>query len=380
MLMYERLSADERNQRLSVLTEEQGDFLVYEMKRGRRTIFENVMRDEKITALKSVDIKLQEDEMNVVDWLISDYEDFGPGNLDGRCACGRRLRYMFTIEHQITHKKIQYGKDHLSAFLNIEVNEIDGVINELDKIDYELDELLWKTENNEYYYEYYERLPDKTVVSESIKKHIDINVPFLDRQINRLNKHFEQQMEALEEEQRKIQREVELEKCQETRRQIAELLKEKKKIGDMLGAERKAQREAESKRQQQENERIERLLQEKREKDAKLIDSVKAQLSYGATFNDIAYSLVLNGQNSAVAISNIIANDFGFDKRNSIGAMKRPYIYMDVLLALKKQVDNGNLIMDESSNIEDCIFYVNPYRAEDCSDKTEEVQQTLFLF
>ncbi|PJO44511.1 hypothetical protein [Lysinibacillus xylanilyticus] len=380
MLMYERLSADERNQRLSVLTEEQGDFLVYEMKRGRRTIFENVMRDEKITALKSVDIKLQEDEMNVVDWLISDYVDFGPGNLDGQCACGRRLRYMFKIEHQITHKKIQYGKDHLSAFLNIEVNEIDGVINELDKIDYELDELLWKTENNEYYYEYYERLPDKTVVSESIKKHIDINVPFLDRQINRLNKHFEQQMEALEEEQRKIQREVELEKCQETRRQIAELLKEKKKIGDMLGAERKAQREAESKRQQQENERIERLVQEKREKDAKLIDAVKAQLSYGATFNDIAYSLVLNGQNSAVAISNIIANDFGFDKRFSIGAMKRPYIYMDVLLALKKQVDNGNLIMDESSNIEDCIFYVNPYRAEDCSDKTEEVQQTLFLF
>lgn len=378
--MYERLSADERNQRLSVLTEEQCDFLVYEMKRSRRTIFENVMRDEKITALKSVDIKLQEDEMNVVDWLISDYDDFGPGNLDGRCACGRRLRYMFTIEHQITHKKIQYGKDHLSAFLNIEVNEIDGVINELDKIDYELDELLWKTENNEYYYEYYERLPDKTVVSESIKKHIDINVPFLDRQINRLNKHFEQQMEVLEEERRKIQREVELEKCQETRRQIAELLKEKKKIGDMLGAERKAQREAESKRQQQENERIERLLQEKREKDAKLIDAVKAQLSYGATFNDIAYSLVLNGQNSAVEISNIIANDFGFDKRNSIGAMKRPYIYMDVLLALKKQVDNGNLIMDESSNIEDCIFYVNPYRAEDCSDKTEEVQQTLFLF
>jgi len=214
---------------------------------------------------------------------------------------------MFTNEHQITHKKIQYGKDHLSAFLNIEVNEIDGVINELD-------ELLWKTENNEYYYEYYERLPDKTVVSESIIKHIEMNVPFLDRQINRLNKHFEKQIEALEEEQRKIQREVELEKRQETRRQIEELLKEKKKIDDMLEAERKAQREAEYKRQQQENERIERLLQEKREKDAKLTDAVKAQLSYGATFNDIAYSLVLNGQNSAVAISNIMANDFGFDK------------------------------------------------------------------
>ncbi|MFJ7914099.1 MULTISPECIES: hypothetical protein [unclassified Lysinibacillus] len=153
------------------------------------------------------------------------------------------------------------------------------------------------------------------------------------------------------------------------------------KIDDMLEAERKAQREAEYKRQQQENERIERLLQEKREKDAKLIDTVKAQLSYGATFNDIAYSLELNGQHSAVAISHIMADDFGFDKRFSIGVMKRPYIYMDVLLSLKKQVDNGNLIMDESSNIEDCIFCVNPYHAEDSCNKTDEVQQqTLLLF
>ncbi len=106
--MYKKLSADEREQRLSVLTAEQRDFLENEMKRGRWTIFENVMREEKITALRCIDIRLQEGEMNVVDWLITDYEDFGPRNLEGRCACGRRLRYMFTVEHQITRKKIQY--------------------------------------------------------------------------------------------------------------------------------------------------------------------------------------------------------------------------------------------------------------------------------
>lgn len=121
MYMYKKLSADEREQRLSVLTAEQRDFLENKMKRGRRTIFENVMREEKIAALKSIDITLQEGEVNVVDWLITDYEVFGPDNLGGRCACGRRLRYMFTVEHQITRKKIQYGVDHLSAFLNIEV-------------------------------------------------------------------------------------------------------------------------------------------------------------------------------------------------------------------------------------------------------------------
>lgn len=379
--MYEKLSIAEREQILSLLTAEQRDFLENKVKRGRRTVFENFMREEKITALESVDITLQEDERNVIDWLISDYDDFGPGNLNGRCACNRRLRYMFTVEHQKTHKKIRYGKKHLSIFLNIEVKDINGVINELDKFDYELDELLWKVKNNQYYHEYYERLLDKTVVSKSIKEHIEVNVPLLDTQINRLKKHFDKQMEILKEEQRKMQREAELEKSQEEKRRIEEQLKEKKRIEEMLEAERRAQDEAEFKRQQHENERVERLLQEKREQVAKIIEAVKAQLGYGATFEDIAYSLVLNGQHSAVEISHIMVNNFDVDKRMSEGVMNRPYIYMDVLVALNKQVNNGNLIIDESSDIKDCLFYVNPYHEEDSSNENEEVQQqTLSLF
>lgn len=376
--MYERISADEREQLLAVLTTEHCDFLENELKRGRRTVFENVMRDEKITAIKSVDTMLQEDEMNVVDWLLSDYDDFGPGNLDGQCACGRPLRYMFTVEHQITYKKIQYGRDHLSAFLNIEVKDINGVINELDKIDHELDELLWKVKDNQYYHEYYERIPDKTVVSDSIKKHIEVNVPLLDRQINRLNMHFEKQMETLVEEHRRIKQEASLEKRLEEKRRFEALLRENKVIEDKLEAERKSQREAEFKRQQQENERVERLLREKKEKEAELVAAMKAQLSYGATFDEIAYSLVLNGQHSAMAISFSMINDFGFDKRMSVSTMDRPFLYYDVLVALKKQVDMGNLIMDESSDVDDCMFYVNPYREEDSGSKIEEVQQQSF--
>ncbi|WP_447402887.1 hypothetical protein ACE1MS_09685 [Lysinibacillus sp. fkY74-1] len=376
--MYERLSADEREKRLSLLTGEQRNYLENEMKRSRKTVFERLMRDEKITALKSVDITLEDNERNVIDWMITDYDDFGPGNYIGRCACNRRLRYMFTVEHQKTHKKLQYGKDHLSIFLNIEVKDVNGIIKELDDIDYELDVLLWKTKNNEYYHEYYERIPDKTVVSESIKKHIELNLPFLDPQINRLNKYFEKQMEALEEEKRRIQREVELEKRKEESSRIEELLEEKKKIDANLEAGKKSKQETEFKRQQQENERIEKLSQEQRVRDAK---SVKAQLGYHASFDEVAYSLVLNGLHSAVAISRIMANDFGFDKCLSVGTIQRPFIYFDVLLALKKQVDKGNLIMDESSNIVDCIFYVNPYHEEDRRNETEKLeQQTLSLF
>lgn len=42
---------------------------------------------------------------------------------------------MFTVEHQKTHKKLQYGKDHLSIFLNIEVKDVNGIIKELGDID-----------------------------------------------------------------------------------------------------------------------------------------------------------------------------------------------------------------------------------------------------
>ncbi len=87
MYMYERLSADEREKRLSLLTAEQRNYLENEMKRSRKTVFERLMRDEKITALKSVDITLEDNERNVIDWMITDYDDFGPGNYIGRCAC-----------------------------------------------------------------------------------------------------------------------------------------------------------------------------------------------------------------------------------------------------------------------------------------------------
>ena len=44
---------------------------------------------------------------------------------------------------------------------------------------------------------------------------------------------------------------------------------------------------------------------------------------------------------------------------------------------MKKQVDKWNLIMDESSNIVDCIFYVNPYGEEDRGNESEELQQQM---
>ncbi|QBP39863.1 hypothetical protein E2636_01245 [Paenisporosarcina antarctica] len=378
MSVIEGLTVNEREHFLSLVTTEQRDFLETEVKRGRRTIFENAMREEKISAIKSVDIALEDDEKNVVDWMISDYIDFGLGNLEGRCACRRRLRYQFTVEHQKSGKKIQYGKEHLSTFLNIDVRDIDGVIHELDKFDFELDELLVKIQEDDYGYEHYEKIQDKSVVAKDILKHMELHIPLFDRQINRLKNLYKNQLEAILKKKRKAQLEIELKKHQQDKEQFEQLKRENKQIEDMLFAQRKDEFE----KKNQENEYKKKQLLKNKVRNAKQMEALQELIGYGAKLEDVAYSLVLDGKHSAVEISKIIVTHMNVDKRISVGTLGRPYIYMDVLLALRTHVENGKLIMDESSNVDDCIFFVNPYPEEHIVDdkpKEKQGQQELAL-
>lgn len=342
--MYESLSQKERDRLLSLASEEQQDFLLNKVKRGRKTIFGNIMMNEKINAIRSVDITLTQDEKDVMDWDIIDFVDFGKGNRLGKCACGISLRFMFTVQHNKTGKTIEYGKVHLSDFLNINVKDINGLINNLYVIDYELDELLQKIESNDYGYEIYEQVSKKIDVSEDIKHHIQANVPLLERQINRLYSDF------------------------------------KKLRDEEWKAERKAFLETERQRQLLQKEQQEKMLREKRERDRDILETSKGQLHLSATFDEIAYSLVLSGVNSAVEISHIMVNHFGVDKRKSVSTMERPYIYFDILVALTKQVENGNLFLDEESDMNDCIFIVNPDNDQVERSKNDMEQQTLSLF
>lgn len=159
------------------------------------------------------------------------------------------------------------------------------------------------------------------------------------------------------------------------------LFREKKNIERVLETERTAQLKGEFNRNQQESNRKEKLAQERIKRNAKIVEVTKAQLGFGATFKDIVYSLVLNGQHSAVAISFTMIDDFGYDNKMSMSIMNRPRNYCDDLEALMKQVKIGTLIRDESTNIMDCIFHVNPYPEEDTNiNNQEEQQQSLSLF
>ena len=350
-MLIQPLSHEERNDLLALVTDEQKDFLLNKLKRGRQTIFGNFMLSEKVHAIKSADeIELSEDEQDVVDWKIVEYVDYGLGNRLGKCACGRTLRYEFTVQHTNTKKTIIYGKHHLADFLSLNVRDIDDVLYELNSFDYELDEMLLKIKEDDYGYEVIDELSTKVDLPADILEHVKFQIPLLNRQIRRLSKIIE------------------------------DMAKEEwlKKVKELSLEEQKLQSVTYQKAKVLIVERFEKEEKEKQTEEQKIIESVSQQLPPQSELGEIAFSFVKNGISSTVEISHIIRNNFNVDKRMSMGVKDRPYIYMDVVLALMKYVERGDLIFDEeSSGIEDCIFFLNPEgQLENIIHN--EVQVTLF--
>ena len=315
-MIVEPLSQNERNELLALVTDEQKEYLINNVKRGRRTIFGNIMAEEKVQAIKSVDIDLQDDERKIEDWDIVDYMDFGPGNRLGKCACGMTLRYEFTVQHKQTNKTIKYGKYHLSAFLDLPIKDIDAEMDKLRRIDYELDELLNKIKDVDYGYEILEEIPEKIELPKDIMEHIEHHIPLLDSQIRKIES---------------VLREAE-------KLEIAKRLEKAKAIL---------------------RKHFEKEQKEKKERDQKILESITQLIDPStATIAEIAYSLVLSGVSSATQISHIIRDNFNVDKRISMGILQRPYIYFDVINALKNEAENGTLYFDiEGSSMKDCYFY-----------------------
>lgn len=354
-MLFEPLSQAERNELLSIVTPEQKDYLLNKVKRGRRTIFGNIMVEEKVQAIRSVDIDLQGDERNVEDWDIIEYVDFGPGNRLGKCACNITLRFMFTVQHKRTNKTITYGKDHLRAFLNLPIKDIEAVMAGLKTIDYELDELLVKIKDDDYGYEILEEIPEEIELPKNINEHVEYQIPLLNRQIKKIeqevNKYYAEELEKVKNEKLKAER-VEAAKKVEAYLKAKEILRERYEL-----------------EQKEKQARKERILETTRH----LLESSNA------TIAEIAFSLVLSGVTSATEISRITREYFNVDKRVLSGALQRPYIYMDVVLALMNEAEKGTLYFDkESSGIEDCYFYPSKEELEIGTTSINVIQPSLF--
>lgn len=364
-MLYERLTQAQREQKLSALTKQQQQYIEHYLQRGKRTAFDNFMQDEKVTAIRSADeITLEENELQVHDWTIAQFVDYGENNRAGKCACGRALRYEFTVEHTMTKKKIQYGKEHLSQFLNIEVRDVDALLNTVEKFDYELDELLEKIDRHDFGFNLYEQLLEKEHVPSTIERHIELQLPLLDYQRRKLVKMMHAQVEA------KL-REYELQQAKED----AALMAEARKYAAMqqqIAAQEFEQRQAEQARLE--------ALEAKRnaELDALFHTAIRQMDVDESELEHLAFALVQKGIHSATEMSRLLMKNFGKEKRFSIGVKERPYLYFDVLVALDRQVKRGKLFKDDASSIEDCFYYIENIQKVDETFEGESYQQTLF--
>ena len=361
-MLDERLTAAERDAKLAALNEQQRTYLMNYLQRGKRTAFDNFMQDEKVTAIRSADeIALNAEEMVAADWTIAHFIDHGENNRAGKCACGRALRYEFTVEHSITKKKIRYGKEHLSQFLNIDVRDVDVLLGTIEKFDYELDEVLTKMDRDDYGFDLYEKLLNKEDVPGAILQHIDLQLPLLDYQRRKLVKMMHAQIEE------KL-RAIELADAERDAKLIAEA---KKYVA--LQQQLRAQQEAER------AEKLAAFEQQQQEKNAQLTalfhEAIRTMSPEESELEQIVFALVQNGIHSAVAMSKLVAKNFAKEKRVSIGVKERPYVYFDVLLALDRQVTRGKLVKDDASNMHDCFYYVD---ATGGAPEMESYQQTLF--
>lgn len=177
------LKVEERDLLLKELTEEQQNFLTEQLIRSRRTVFANALIKQKGMHIPE-DADPDDIEALLSEWIYTGVIDAGQVSPDLRCECGRPLRYQHHVKHKSTGEVKKFGIEHLKEHLGIDSAAVSLIKKGFDAIDYEMDELLLKVKNN------WTMDPDllNQTLPEDILSHMKLNLPLLDRQVNKLKR------------------------------------------------------------------------------------------------------------------------------------------------------------------------------------------------
>lgn len=194
------LTQAERDELTRTLTSKQKQFIDELLKRGRRTVFANVLARDKASGS-------EEETMEEVArrWELLDYIDAGP---DWRakaayyCECGRPLRYQYIVRNSKTGEVKKFGITHFEIHVGIPPHLVKQIVKGFETIDFERDEILIKIATNWSLAEAGIRnIPEELEIPSDVQLHFDYNVPLLDRQVRRLKQRVNDYMRNL-----KIQR------------------------------------------------------------------------------------------------------------------------------------------------------------------------------
>jgi len=172
----------DRDQRFSMLDQQQQAFLKERMMRSRRTVFANAMAKAKGIHIPP-NAEYEDIEHLLDDWIYVGYIDAGHVTPELKCECGRALRYQHHVKHKITGDVMKFGIDHLKEHLNIDASIVSIIRKGLDAVDFELDEVLIKIQDH--WTPEPEILNHPNLTNEA-KEMISLHLPILDRHIRRL--------------------------------------------------------------------------------------------------------------------------------------------------------------------------------------------------
>ncbi|TKD71334.1 DUF3895 domain-containing protein [Pseudalkalibacillus hwajinpoensis] len=176
------LTTNERDQLFQQLSADQQMYLNQFLKRGRKTVFANVIARDKGRIIPE-GASDQEIEMLLDNWILDDFIDAGFVSDELLCECGRPLRYQYVVRHVKTGKVLRFGINHFEEHTDMSSTIVKEVMKGFNTIDYELDELLVKQTKGKSSYE----IPPGMNIPKDINDHLELDLPLLDRQERRLN-------------------------------------------------------------------------------------------------------------------------------------------------------------------------------------------------
>ncbi|MDF2648218.1 MAG: hypothetical protein K0Q73_4023, partial [Paenibacillus sp.] len=187
MLSAYDLPIEERDQIMSTLNSEQAAFLNETMTRGRRTVFARIMAGQKGSNIPE-NATYEEIERLVEDWIYINYVDAGAVSDHLKCECGRSLRYQHTVQNKTTGQTHKFGITHLEMHTGIDAKIVNHIVHGFQTIDFELYEILFKVKNGWNLQQGIGFIPPAFLFPEDVQRHLDLDVPLLDRQINRVRR------------------------------------------------------------------------------------------------------------------------------------------------------------------------------------------------
>ena len=180
----ELLSKKHLEETMSVLTEEQKDYLENRLKIRRKSEWLQILATYKGVDITN-DMNVDEIEDKIDDWILIDCLDGGYKRRPYKCDCGQSLRFQYIIQNKKEGEVRKLGEHCFEKYLSLPASVIKDVKSGMYNIHLERDEILTKLRQKVFFpLSNYLHLKLPSYIVEQY----ELGLPLLDRQIQLVEK------------------------------------------------------------------------------------------------------------------------------------------------------------------------------------------------